>query len=371
MNFGLAPLVQVLLQQAPSVDRPEQIDGAMDEDRPHAPPKRPDDIRPLAQYARVETRDADEARERIGRLFCPHSLVPLGAAALFDARHHTVAFGGLTINYVAYGAAVEIDPGCLDRFFLVQIPLAGSALVRNGRYTTIANTERATLLSPVMPTQMVWEAGCEKLIILVPRELLDEHVVRVLDRIPKLFGFDPGIDLGLPRGSAILSQAKLLLHLAESRVQGAAAGIDVFERELASGFVTLLVGHMLEHAEQGGILLRPQRVSVAPVHVRRAEDYIRAHLDAPLTLPQLSDKAGSSIRSLQEGFRQFRDSTISDYIMAQRLDRWRTLILTSGPEVKVGDLALSVGLNHLGRAAAAYRARFGEVPSRTLGKRHR
>ncbi|WP_018044002.1 AraC family transcriptional regulator [Methylobacterium sp. 88A] len=343
----------------------------MDEDPSHAPPKRPYDARPLAQYARVETRDADEARERIGRLFCPHSLVPVGAAALFDARHHTVAFGGLTINYVAYGAGVEIDPGCLDRFFLVQIPLAGSAVVRNGRYTTIANTERATLLSPVMPTQMVWEAGCEKLIILVPRELLEEHVVRVLDRIPKLFGFDPGIDLGLPRGSAILSQAKLLLHLAESRVQGGVAGTDVFERELASGFVTLLVGHMLEHAEQGGVLLRPHRASVAPVHVRRAEDYIRAHLDAALTLPQISDKAGSSIRSLQEGFRQFRDSTISDFIMAQRLDRWRTLILTSGPEVKVGDLALSVGLNHLGRAAAAYRARFGEVPSRTLRKRHR
>ncbi len=344
----------------------------MDDDANRDVGHRPDASRPLARYALVETRDPEAARDRIGRIFCPHRLVPVGAdaAALFEARHHMVGFGGLTINYVAYGAEVEIDPGFLDRFFLLQIPLAGAALVRSGPHETLADPERATLLSPLLPTQMVWEAGCEKLIILVPREVAEEHVVRVLDRIPKPFGFDPAIDLRRPRGAAILSQAKLLQHLAESQPQPG-AGMDVFESELASAFVTLLVGHMLEHAEGSASLLRPQRVSVAPAHVRRAEEYIRAHLDSPLTLPHLSEKAGSSVRSLQEGFRQFRDSTISDFILAQRLDRWRALLLASDPEAKVGDLALAVGLNHLGRAAAAYRDRFGEVPSQTLRNRRR
>ncbi|AWN38348.1 AraC family transcriptional regulator [Methylobacterium radiodurans] len=344
----------------------------MDDDATRDPRHLPNASRPLARYALVETRDPEAARDRIGRIFCPHRLIPVGAdaASLFEARHHTVGFGGLTINYVTYGAEVEIDPGFLDRFFLLQIPLAGAALVRSGPHETIADIERATLLSPLLPTQMVWEAGCEKLIILVPRDLAEEHIVRVLDRIPKPFGFDPAIDLRRPRGAAILSQAKLLQHLAESRTQPA-CGTNVFESELASAFVTLLVGHMLEHAEGSGTLLRPQLVSVAPSHVRRAEEYVRAHLDSALTLPQLSEEAGVSIRSLQDGFRQFRDSTISDFILAQRLDRWRALLLASDPEAKVGDLALAVGLNHLGRAAAAYRDRFGEVPSHTLRNRHR
>ncbi|GJD65748.1 HTH-type transcriptional activator Btr [Methylobacterium frigidaeris] len=128
---------------------------------------------------------------------------------------------------------------------------------------------------------------------------------------------------------------------------------------------------MLERGGGGGALTSSQRVSVAPAHVRRAEEYIRAHLDSVLSLPHLAEKAGSSMRSLQEGFRQFRDSTISDFILAQRLDRWRALILASDPEAKVGDLALSVGLGHLGRAAAAYRDRFGEAPSQTLRQRRR
>ena len=42
-------------------------------------------------------------------------------------------FDGFSVNYVAYGGSVSIDPGCLDRFFLLQVPIRGSALVRTGR----------------------------------------------------------------------------------------------------------------------------------------------------------------------------------------------------------------------------------------------
>ncbi|WP_425324354.1 cupin domain-containing protein, partial [Methylobacterium frigidaeris] len=178
---------------------------------------------PLARYALVATRDPDLAREQIGRIFCPHGLILSGpgGASRFEARHHSAAFGGLTINFVSYGTRVEIDPGCLDRFFLLQIPLAGSALVRTGPHEVLADVDRATLLSTACPTRMVWETGCEKLIVLVPRGLLEEHVVRVLDRIPRPFDFDPAIDLAQPRGAAILSQARLLQHLAESRRRSA------------------------------------------------------------------------------------------------------------------------------------------------------
>ncbi|MGE7416619.1 AraC family transcriptional regulator [Methylobacterium tarhaniae] len=344
----------------------------MDDETPSDPRPRSGAALPLARYAVVATRDLDLAREQIGRIFCPHGLVLAdpAAAGRFEARHHSAGFGGLTINFVSYGARVEIDPGCLDRFFLLQIPLAGSALVRSGSHETFADGGRATLLSPALPTRMVWEAGCEKLIVLVPRGLLEEHVIRVLDRVPRPFDFDPAIDLRLPRGGAILSQARLLQHLAENRERPGTVP-DAVERELASAFVTLLVGHMLERGGGGAAPAHAQRVSVAPAHVRRAEEYIRAHLDSALSLPHLAERAGSSMRSLQDGFRRFRDSTISDFILAQRLDRWRALILAADPEAKVGDLALGVGLNHLGRAAAAYRDRFGEAPSQTLRQRRR
>src|SRR6476620_5922045 len=84
----------------------------------------------LADFARVTTDDVDEAAEQIGRIFCPHDLKPVRPRGPgFSARHNCAAFDGFSINYVAYGGSVSIDPGCLERFFLVQVPLTGTARI--------------------------------------------------------------------------------------------------------------------------------------------------------------------------------------------------------------------------------------------------
>ncbi len=85
----------------------------------------------LGGFSRVATSRVDDAADAIGRIFCPHDLKPVGRSeADFYALHNCAAFDGFSINYVAYGGSVSIDPGCLDRFFLLQIPLTGSASIR-------------------------------------------------------------------------------------------------------------------------------------------------------------------------------------------------------------------------------------------------
>src|SRR3954471_16494426 len=112
----------------------------------------------LAAYGRVATHDVDEAAEQIGRIFCPHGLRPKAATARdFLALHNCAAFDGFSINYVVYGGEVTIDPGCLDRFFLVQLPFAGAASIRTaGREIATGPDCVASVLSPTLPTRMVW-----------------------------------------------------------------------------------------------------------------------------------------------------------------------------------------------------------------------
>ncbi len=87
----------------------------------------------LAAYSRVHTTDVDDAAESIGRIFCPHALDPLRHSwPDFHALHNSAAFDGFSVNYVAYGGSVSIDPGCLDRFFLLQMPIRGTAQIRTG-----------------------------------------------------------------------------------------------------------------------------------------------------------------------------------------------------------------------------------------------
>ena len=113
---------------------------------------------PLARFAAVDTISPDEARQEIGRIFCPHFLFPAERRPeLFHARHNVALQSGYSVNYVAYGATVEIDPGELSRFFLLQTPIKGSAEVRCGASVAEAAAgSKASLLSPTLPTRMIW-----------------------------------------------------------------------------------------------------------------------------------------------------------------------------------------------------------------------
>ena len=68
---------------------------------------------------------------------------------------------------------------------------------------------------------------------------------------------------------------------------------------------------------------------------------------------------------MQSGFRQFRNKTLTEAILDARLNRWRTLLSDPDQGQGAGDLALTAGLLHHGRATAAYRRRYGENPSDT------
>ena len=66
----------------------------------------------LAAFNRVSTASVDAAADAVGRIFCPHRLTPEHRTSPdFFALHNSALFGGLSVNYVAYGGSVSIDPG--------------------------------------------------------------------------------------------------------------------------------------------------------------------------------------------------------------------------------------------------------------------
>ena len=61
--------------------------------------------------------------------------------------------------------------------------------------------------------------------------------------------------------------------------------------------------------------------------------------------------------------------TLSQALQNARLEKFRAQLCDPEGADSVAAMALSAGLGHLGRAAAAYRARYGETPSQTLRRR--
>jgi AraC-like DNA-binding protein len=319
----------------------------------------------LAAYGRVATHDVDEAAEQIGRIFCPHRLEPqAGTARDFLALHNCAAFDGFSINYVAYGGAVTIDPGCLDRFFLVQVPLAGDARVLTAACDLTTGPDRAaSLLSPTLPTRMTW-ADCAQLILLFDRRLVEQRAAALSGRSVQPVEFSPMVELSTDPGSRLQAQMIELAGVAERL--GPARGLSPVA---AADWRETVLDVLFQQPSPGlseAIRLYSGRLDALPRAVRRARDQLHAQASEPLDLAQLAASAGVGIRALQGGFRRHFGMSISEMLLDIRLARLNAQLTAAAPEARIIDAAFELGFTHLGRMAGAYRAKFGETPSATL-----
>lgn len=315
---------------------------------------------PLTRFAQVDTRSPDEARERIGRIFCPHFLNPAQARPTsFHARHHTALQPGYSMNFVAYGATVEIDPGQLQDFFLLQVPLRGSAHVRCGTVAADAQAGRtASILSPTLPTRMTWYEDCEKLIVLIDRKTVEAQYASLAGEAADAIEFRTAVDLGGSLGPLLNQHLGLMLAAAED----SAPVPEAYLVSLREGLIALLLTG-LDHS--GRARLADAASLPAPATIRRAEAFIAANATRALTMAEVAAAAGTSLRALQEGFRRYRQSTLTQAVLGARLARFREALSNPRSDATVAQLAFAAGLGHLGRAAQAYRARYGEMPSQT------
>jgi transcriptional regulator GlxA family with amidase domain len=111
---------------------------------------------------------------------------------------------------------------------------------------------------------------------------------------------------------------------------------------------------------------RPTRSAAAPRHVRKAEEYVRNNLDNPISLDDIANAAGVTARSLQLGFRNFRNTSPMALLRSERLRRVHEELMAGAPGASVTEVATRWGFSHLGRFSQIYKEKYGQSPSTTL-----
>lgn len=130
-------------------------------------------------------------------------------------------------------------------------------------------------------------------------------------------------------------------------------------RSVAAAFLAL---YPPQHDDLPPELLRPRSA-----RIRAAVEFVHAYAGSPITVEQIADAAGLSVRSTQEGFRRVLGVTPMAYLHELRMRRVRADLLEAEPdETTIATIAQRWGFAHLGRFAGAYRKRFGESPKVTL-----
>ncbi|MEJ8845079.1 helix-turn-helix domain-containing protein [Variovorax rhizosphaerae] len=101
-----------------------------------------------------------------------------------------------------------------------------------------------------------------------------------------------------------------------------------------------------------------------------AREYMRAHVDEPITVPELCAATGASRRALQYAFEETLRLSPVTYLRVMRLNRVRSELIAQA-HATVGDIAARWGFWHPSRFASEYRQHFGELPSATRARRGR
>jgi transcriptional regulator GlxA family with amidase domain len=96
---------------------------------------------------------------------------------------------------------------------------------------------------------------------------------------------------------------------------------------------------------------------------------MESNLDAPITLSDIVRAAGVPGRTLFKHFEDWKGVSPMRYLRNVRLQRAREALKRGRADTSVTEIAKSCGFNHMSRFSAEYRKRFGECPSKTLGRR--
>jgi AraC-like DNA-binding protein len=307
--------------------------------------------------------DRERIRDQVGGVFKPHDLKVAAPQQDVSASMHHVRQGRLSLSRLEYGVPVTIDPGRLEDFFLVQIPVHGTAQIHCDGTAFTSTPQCASIISPQTPVSMRWAADAPQIALRLDRQDVENHCAQHLGhRLGTPLRFEPMFALDRPGAGYFL---QLLSTLADALTFD---DHPVHHPLVLSQFEATLINALIYGQPNN---LRPPLNAatterrLSPHFVKKTEEFIIAHAHDPLTIEQLAEHAGVSVRTLFSGFREFRDTSPMAFLRDVRMEHVHQALREPGQD-SVTDIALKWGFAHLGRFSQEYRKRYGELPSATL-----
>src|SRR5262245_55319554 len=235
----------------------------------------------------LRTGDLDRFRDAVGGLLCPFTLAP--RAREYDARLRHHALGGLAFTTIAYGNPIEIDVPDRQPLFLLQLATAGTFEARTTGPKYVVSRHAAQLVRPATPILMRCPADCTMLVVtLAGAEILDEARA--------LAGGEPELTELWPLTGEAASLGRCVGYLhAEAQSADSLFHGPRGTRQARQMLLALL----LDGAQASA---RPAAAAGA-WYVKRAEDFMIAHLADDIGVADVVESAGVSLRSLYCGFR--------------------------------------------------------------------
>ena len=331
------------------------------------PDRQGDMTTPLHEHAVLRSGSFEETRSFLRQKSLeiqptdPRSLSD-GFCAAIDGAYLTRMY----VGFMAYSAALEISAVTpLESDYGIHLPIDGRLELRDGKRAHLCDAGRAVVVSPADRVETTVSECCQRLLLSINRHALDNHLATMIGDLPgKRLVFAPRTGPGDSRGQRLANAVRYAA--VEFARKESVTGNDVVVAQFEQFLMTLLLmtqpNNYSEALSAGGNGVRPK-------DVKRAIDYIHGNLGHAITLDDLVGAARVPGRTLYQHFHDFVGTSPMGYVKRVRFEQVRDDLKKSKGDGTITEIAGRWGFTHMGRFAAEYRRRFGELPSVTAGRR--
>jgi AraC-like DNA-binding protein len=313
----------------------------------------------LNNHPFLVTDDLDQSRQVLAGAW-EHHEIQVHNGWKYGVRWHQANLGRTSLSYTDSPTSVHVTSGPVGSTYHFGIHLSGNSNhTMNGR-PAILSPGVAGLEAPGQELEFDTQPF-RALLLNLDAEFVEPALRRRLGRVPPFEEWAREFRLDAGPAACLKSLCQWTAYeldqpgswlLASSRTAGG------LEKVLRSLFLDCL-----EEKRPAG---KRRENAAANRQVRRVEEWLDAHYADAVSIDDLAEVAGVSVRSLQAAFRLARERTPMQALHERRLRAAREALRAPEPGTTVTRVAMDCGFFHLGRFARDYRRAFGESPSVTL-----
>jgi AraC-like DNA-binding protein len=320
---------------------------------------------PLSRHPLIHTRDPREAAAFCARLGAPLRFDVMGRSQAFEWRANRISLGSAGISVHTFGSGVALHADPFERFFALTISIGrmGGEGSQDAHAIPLLRGRSAWLASPGHSASARLGVGHRCLVVDVQARQLETALMVLTGAAPTApLCFEPMMSLAAPAGQTLVNLLSFIVREADREQSSLVSPL------VAACLAEALLFQLLQtQPHNHSAVLRAPARSCEPVHLRHAAEYIEVNLTRPIRMSELARAAGTSVRSLQLGFRKHRGCSPVEFLRLRRLLRARAMLRGSG-SMTVAQVAFACGFEHLGRFSAHYRSQFGESPGNSTAQ---
>ncbi|WP_454916218.1 AraC family transcriptional regulator [Xanthobacter sediminis] len=276
-------------------------------------------------------------------------------------RH--VGLDNVSLSNLSFGSEAIVEGGPPIQHYYIFIALTGTLTIDSDGKSVTVDSGSLAVINPFRDVKIYHSEDCRKLIIRIRRNVMERELTSILgSSIREPLTFVPSMSLEDPR---LASSLRMIDHVYRevddpySRFRTTRFSQRMEELLCAS----LLTGITHGYTEEIGKLCEHG----GPSYLRRAERYVSAHLSENISLSHLVRASGASMKTLYKAFNTYHNTTPMGYVMRTRLERARRELENCNGSLRtVSEIAMAVGMEHLGNFSAYYKRVYRELPSDTL-----